>query len=264
MILGDTCTRSCGYCNVTHGTPKPPDAARAGQGRAAPSTPWRLDYVVITSVDRDDLPDCGAAHFARTIARDARAHAAVPHRSADPRFQGRRSGAAHRARRAARRAQPQHRDRAAAVSHGPARAAATTARCSCSIARGPTRRTIPTKSGLMVGLGEEWDEVVATLRRSARGRLPDRHHRPVSAAVARQPADGALLHAGRVRRAQADRPRAGLRPRRVRAARPQLVSRARADPGATKRREARGQRSRRCRLRTRTLPIAQLATGVDP
>ena len=49
---------------------------------------------------------------------------------------------------------------------------------------------IPTKSGLMVGLGEEWDEVVATLRDLRGGRLPDRDDRPVPAAVAGQPADG--------------------------------------------------------------------------
>ena len=73
--------------------------------------------------------------------------------------------------------------------------------------------SIPTKSGLMVGLGEEWDEVVATLRDLRDGGLPDRHDRSVPAAVARQPPDGALLHAGGVRRAEANGARDGLRPR---------------------------------------------------
>src|SRR6188768_4107131 len=66
MILGDTCTRSCGYCNVTHGAPKPPDALEPVKVGSAIAT-LALDYVVITSVDRDDLADCGASHFAQTI-----------------------------------------------------------------------------------------------------------------------------------------------------------------------------------------------------
>ena len=89
----------------------------------------------------------------------------------------------------------------------------------------------------MVGLGETWDEVVEVLRDLATVGLPDSDHRPVPAPVARPPADGALLHAGRVPRAQADRARARFRPRRVRAARPQLVPRARADRGVRSRSE---------------------------
>ena len=54
MILGDTCTRSCGYCNVTHGTPKPADADEPVKVAERHRT-LGLDYVVITSVDRDDL-----------------------------------------------------------------------------------------------------------------------------------------------------------------------------------------------------------------
>jgi lipoyl synthase len=67
MILGDTCTRSCGYCNVVHGRPKPPDADEPVKVASAIHA-MELEYVVITSVDRDDLDDCGAGHFARTIA----------------------------------------------------------------------------------------------------------------------------------------------------------------------------------------------------
>ena len=99
-----------------------------------------LDYVVITSVDRDDLAGLRRVALRAHDRRDAGADSVVPARSAHPRFQGRRGGAAHRARRAAGRAQPQHRDRAAAVSHGaarrPLRPRAAAAR---SIAR-PTRR----------------------------------------------------------------------------------------------------------------------------
>lgn len=65
MLLGDVCTRNCGFCAVTHGRPVAVD----------PMEPWRvaegvarlgLRHVVVTSVDRDDLPDGGAEHFART------------------------------------------------------------------------------------------------------------------------------------------------------------------------------------------------------
>src|SRR5690606_20280547 len=63
MILGDVCTRACAYCNVRHGTPAPPDPQEADNLARAVET-LGLDYVVITSVDRDDLPDFGAGVFA--------------------------------------------------------------------------------------------------------------------------------------------------------------------------------------------------------
>jgi lipoyl synthase len=67
MILGDTCTRACAFCNVRTGRPLAPDSsepARVGQAIAG----LGLAHVVVTSVDRDDLADGGAAHFAQTIA----------------------------------------------------------------------------------------------------------------------------------------------------------------------------------------------------
>jgi lipoyl synthase len=66
MILGSTCTRSCGYCNVTHGTPQPPDESEPVKVASAIHA-LELSYVVVTSVDRDDLADGGAEHFAKTI-----------------------------------------------------------------------------------------------------------------------------------------------------------------------------------------------------
>ena len=66
LLLGDVCTRACGFCDIANGKPRPVD----------PGEPWRvrsavermgLSFVVLTSVDRDDLPDGGAAHFAETI-----------------------------------------------------------------------------------------------------------------------------------------------------------------------------------------------------
>ncbi len=66
MILGDTCTRSCGFCNVKTGRPAPPDADEPR--RVAESVAvMGLKHVVITCVDRDDLPDGGAAIWAETI-----------------------------------------------------------------------------------------------------------------------------------------------------------------------------------------------------
>ena len=66
MILGDLCTRRCPFCDVAHGRPQPPDAdepVNLAQTIAA----LKLKYVVITSVDRDDLRDGGAGHFAACI-----------------------------------------------------------------------------------------------------------------------------------------------------------------------------------------------------
>lgn len=67
MLMGDTCTRGCRFCNVKSGNPRgwldPLEPENVGWAVSQ----LGLDYVVLTSVDRDDLPDGGAAHFARTI-----------------------------------------------------------------------------------------------------------------------------------------------------------------------------------------------------
>lgn len=62
MILGDLCTRRCPFCDVAHGRPKPPDADEP-RHLAETIAALKLKYVVITSVDRDDLRDGGAGHF---------------------------------------------------------------------------------------------------------------------------------------------------------------------------------------------------------
>ena len=67
MVLGDVCTRRCSFCDVAHGRPKPPDANEP-QHLADTIRDMALRYVVITSVDRDDLRDGGAQHFADCIA----------------------------------------------------------------------------------------------------------------------------------------------------------------------------------------------------
>jgi len=66
MILGDVCTRRCPFCDVAHGRPLAPDAAEPAH-LAATVARLALRYVVITSVDRDDLRDGGARHFADCI-----------------------------------------------------------------------------------------------------------------------------------------------------------------------------------------------------
>lgn len=67
MILGEVCTRACGFCNVATGLPGPLDAGEPGRVGEAVAA-MGLAHVVVTSVDRDDLPDGGAAHFVETIA----------------------------------------------------------------------------------------------------------------------------------------------------------------------------------------------------
>lgn len=66
MIMGDRCTRRCAFCDVAHGRPEPLDAEEP-QKIAETTAQLGLKYVVITSVDRDDLRDGGAAHFAAVI-----------------------------------------------------------------------------------------------------------------------------------------------------------------------------------------------------
>jgi lipoyl synthase len=66
MIMGDTCTRACAFCNVKTGKPAPLDINEP-QNAARAVVEMGLNHVVITSVDRDDLDDGGAAHFAKTV-----------------------------------------------------------------------------------------------------------------------------------------------------------------------------------------------------
>lgn len=67
MVLGDTCTRGCRFCAVkTSRTPPPPDPMEPINTAMAVAS-WGVDYIVLTSVDRDDLPDGGSGHFAQTV-----------------------------------------------------------------------------------------------------------------------------------------------------------------------------------------------------
>ncbi|NLJ62296.1 MAG: lipoyl synthase, partial [Alcaligenaceae bacterium] len=88
MIMGDKCTRRCPFCDVGHGRPDPLDTEEPINLAKAIGA-MRLSYVVVTSVDRDDLRDGGAAHFAECIAK-VREHS--PHTTIEvlvPDFRGR-------------------------------------------------------------------------------------------------------------------------------------------------------------------------------
>lgn len=67
MLMGDTCTRGCRFCSVKTSRAPPPLDPHEPEHTAEALARWGLGYVVLTSVDRDDLPDGGAAHFAETI-----------------------------------------------------------------------------------------------------------------------------------------------------------------------------------------------------
>ncbi len=161
MILGDTCTRSCGYCNVTHGAPLPADAGEPEKVASAIQA-MALDYVVITSVDRDDLADCGAGHFAKTIAETRERRPACRIEVLIPDFKG--SEASLRVVLDAGPDVLNHNIETVPRLYRAARPGGRYDRALQVLDRSRTYRPdIATKSGLMVGLGEEWDEVVATL-----------------------------------------------------------------------------------------------------
>jgi lipoic acid synthetase len=160
MILGDVCTRACSYCAVAHGRPGPLDAAEPERVASAIQA-LDLNYVVITSVDRDDVPDGGSSIFAATI-RETRAR--VPDCRIEiliPDFQG--SEAALYTVLDARPDVLNHNTETVPRLYRMARSGGRYSRTLELLDR--SRRyapDIPTKSGVMVGLGEERDELVTT------------------------------------------------------------------------------------------------------
>jgi len=87
MLLGDVCTRNCGYCAVAHGRPAAVDADEPERVAAAVQR-LGLRHVVVTSVDRDDLPDGGAGHFAATASAIKRCDAKCTVEVLTPDFKG--------------------------------------------------------------------------------------------------------------------------------------------------------------------------------
>lgn len=87
MIMGEICTRRCPFCDVAHGRPNPLDAEEPGK-LAEAIAEMKLNYVVVTSVDRDDLKDGGAGHFADCIGRIRERSTAIEIEILVPDFKG--------------------------------------------------------------------------------------------------------------------------------------------------------------------------------
>ncbi len=188
LILGDICTRRCPFCDVAHGRPNPPDA---GEPRRLSETvaAMNLNYVVITSVDRDDLRDGGAAHFAACIRQLRRRCPALRIEILTPDFRGRMEAALDIL------AQTpadvfNHNLETVPRLYKSARPGADYAGSLGLLQRSKQRcPQVPTKSGLMLGLGERRAEVIEVmhdLRAHEVGMLtlgqylqPSRHHLPV-------------------------------------------------------------------------------------
>ena len=162
MILGDVCTRSCAYCAVAHGRPPKYDIEEPDRVAQAISE-MRLRHAVITSVDRDDLPDFGAYIFAETIRQ---IHARVPECSVEvlvPDFQGNEDSI-----RAVLDARPEiynHNTETVPRLYKKARPGGRYPRV-MEIFRLAKRVApdIPTKTGIILGMGETIEEVIAVMR----------------------------------------------------------------------------------------------------
>ena len=161
MLLGDVCTRNCGYCAVAHGKPlalDPHEPERVAEGVAR----LGLRHVVVTSVDRDDLPDGGAGHFAATAAAVKRRLPACTVEVLTPDFKG-----SHEALAAVVDAPIDvfnHNTETVPRLYKLARPGGKYDRCLDILAFAKQRRpSLLTKTGLMLGLGEEDAEVRAVL-----------------------------------------------------------------------------------------------------
>jgi lipoic acid synthetase len=162
MILGDVCTRNCAYCAVAHGRPPkfdPAEPERVAQAAAQ----MNLQHVVLTSVDRDDLPDFGAWAFAETVRQ---IKTAVPGCSVEvlvPDFQGREASI-----RTVLEARPEiynHNTETVPRLYKKCRPGGRYERV-MEIFRTSKRLApeIPTKTGIILGMGETVEEVLASMR----------------------------------------------------------------------------------------------------
>jgi lipoic acid synthetase len=162
MILGDVCTRNCAYCAIAHGTPAPYDAEEPVR-LAEAVTRMELRHIVITSVDRDDLPNGGAEAFAGCVTEIRRR---MPEASVElliPDFKG--SDAALQLVVDARPDILNHNLETVARLYRIARPGGKYDRALRLLRRAKEMDpALTTKSGLMCGLGEEWDELVSAMR----------------------------------------------------------------------------------------------------
>ena len=163
MILGDICTRRCPFCDVGHGKPLPPDADEP-KSLAASVAHLKLRYVVITSVDRDDLRDGGARHFADVIAAVREQSPATTVETLVPDFRGRHALAID----ILGDALPDvlnHNLETVPRLYKQARPGADYAHSLDFLKAFKARYPqVPTKSGLMVGLGETDEEILSVMR----------------------------------------------------------------------------------------------------
>jgi lipoic acid synthetase len=188
MIMGDICTRRCPFCDVAHGRPNPLDEQEP-ENLARTIADMRLKYVVITSVDRDDLRDGGAAHFVSCIQRSRELSPDLKIEVLVPDFRGRMDLALEIFRQAA----PDvfnHNLETVPRLYQQARPGADYAWSLELLQRFKQEHPeVPTKSGLMLGLGEELDEVLEVMKdlrahdcdmlTLGQYLQPSKHHHPV-------------------------------------------------------------------------------------
>jgi lipoic acid synthetase len=188
MVMGGICTRRCAFCDVAHGRPAPLDDEEP-QRLAHAVAALGLRYVVVTSVDRDDLRDGGAAHFARCVALLRERMPGIRVEVLTPDFRGR----IERALAALSQAWPDvfnHNLETVPSLYRAARAGADYRGSLQLLARvKEANASVLTKSGLMVGLGEADDELLDTMRDLRAHRVdiltlgqylaPSRFHLPV-------------------------------------------------------------------------------------
>ncbi len=163
MIMGDKCTRRCPFCDVGHGRPDPLDAAEP-ENMARTIAALKLKYVVITSVDRDDLRDGGAGHFVECIRKTRELSPETRIEILVPDFRGRDD----RALGILREAPPDvmnHNLETAPRLYKEARPGSDY-QFSLNLLQKFKQQVpgVPTKSGLMVGLGETDEEILQVMR----------------------------------------------------------------------------------------------------
>ncbi len=163
MIMGDKCTRRCPFCDVGHGRPDPLDVNEPGN-LARTIAQLKLNYVVITSVDRDDLRDGGAQHYVDCISQTRELSPNTRIEVLVPDFRGRLDKALD----VLQQSPPDvmnHNMETVPRLYKQARPGADYAH-SLKLLQEFKRRNpdVPTKSGLMVGLGETDEEILETMR----------------------------------------------------------------------------------------------------
>lgn len=190
MILGDICTRRCSFCDVSHGRPAPVDDSEAVT-LAKTVSEMGLRYVVITSVDRDDLRDGGAEHFARCIHRTRQANPGIHIEILTPDFRG--GKRMEKAIEVFSQTPPDifnHNIETVKQLYRNVRPGADY-QWSLTLLKsiGEALPNVPTKSGIMLGLGETREQIrecLADLREHGVSMVtigqylqPSRHHHPV-------------------------------------------------------------------------------------